>query len=221
MSDQPGTLKLFVKEEIKTSEAPPGTPASVAPILDEERIAKEKVMTEYIRLIGRYVVGHNVKSRWVTSVDISKVLVDAKDLLALISLPRGRHSSVAALAHPQIDDKDPLRFFVLPNGMIIINPIITNHTKYYVLKDEGCMSFSDKDIKNVNRFHKITVTYQTLVENEDPEKEPILSKIETEELSGRPAQVFQHECGHLNGCNIYDDTYSPEFSLGLGKEIIK
>jgi hypothetical protein len=41
----------------------------------------------------------------------------------------------------------------------------------------------------------------------------------TEELSGGPSHVFQHECGHLNGCNIYDEDYSPDRSIGMGDGI--
>lgn len=212
---------MSVKEEIRTNDIPPGkaTPSAQErqeQLPKEEVEKRRKIMLEYTRLSGRYCPPHNKKSRWVKPSDLPLVVADGKDLVAMCSLPRGKYSGISALAHPQIDDKNPLRFFVLPNGMVIINPVIINHTKVPVFKEEGCMSFPDNDIKKmVPRYNKVTVTYQTLT-HEGEKTEPILSKPMTEGLNGGPAHVFQHECGHLNGCNIYDADYSPDKSIGLG-----
>lgn len=217
----PKTHEVKVAEEIKIGEIPPGTPKpslkQIEENLPKEEVEKrQKIMLEYTRLSGRYCKPHNLKSRWVGAVDIDRVLADGKDLVAMCNLPRGKYSGIAALAHSQIDDKDPLRFFVLPNGMVIINPVIMTHTKAPIQKAEGCMSFPDHDIKkDVNRFNKISVTYQTLARKDENSK-PELSKPITEDMGGGHSHVFQHECGHLNGCNIYDENYAPEKSIGLG-----
>ena len=213
---------VFAADDVNIKDIPPGKSASDAFKEHEEALPKEeiekrqRIMLEYTRLSGRYVNPHNKKSRWVTPEDMPRVLSDGKDLVAMCNLPRGKYSGIAALAHSQIDDKDPLRFFVLPNGIVIINPVITNHTKVPVFKDEGCMTFPDKDIKkNVERYNKCDVTYQTLGRT-DEKSEPTLTKPITEHLTSGNAHVFQHECGHLNGCQIYDEDYSASKSIGFG-----
>ena len=134
----------------------------------------------------------------------------------MCNLPRGKYSGIAALAHSQIEDKNPLRFFVLPSGVVIVNPVIADHTKASIFKIEGCMSFPDENIKNlVPRYNKITVTYQTF-ERENKDSEPTLSKPITEDLISGAAHVFQHEISHLNGSNIYDDNFKAESGEGLG-----
>lgn len=213
MSEQPQTLEINVHEEIKIKDIPPGGAASQ----EEESQRREKIIAETNRLLGRYVAPHNKKSRWVKAVDISRVLSDGKDMLALCGIPRGLAMSARAIAHPQIDDQDPLRFFVLPSGMVIINPVILTHTQTPVFKDnEGCMSYPDRPApKNFPRYNKVTVTYQTLG-TKGTDKTPVLTRTSTETLNGGPAHIFQHECGHLNGSNMFDADYDPKKSIGLG-----
>jgi hypothetical protein len=67
----------------------------------------------------------------------------------------------------------------------------------------------------IQRYNKITVTYQTLA-RKDEKSDPILSPPATEELNGGPAHVFQHEIGHLNGGNIYDEDYTADKSVAFG-----
>ena len=205
---QPDTLSINVAEEIKTKEVPPGTPKPSAKekqeALPKEEIEKrQKVMLEYTRLMGRYCEPHNKKSRPVTEKDIDRLMADGKDLAAMCNLPRGKYSGISALAHPQIEDKDPMRFFVLSNGMVIINPTIDKHTKVPVFKNEACMSFFDRDVKTmVPRFNKVTVTYQTLERGEGDKI--VLSKPVTEELSGGQAHIFQHKIDHFDCVYIYE-----------------
>ena len=221
MSTDPNVLQINVQEDVKTGDVPPGTPAPTLKQIEEnlprEEVEKrQKIMLEYTRLLSRYCEPHNKKSRWVTNADIPTVLADGKDLVAMCNLPRGKYSSIGALAHTQIEANDPLRFFVFPNGMVVINPVITSNTKVPVMKKEACMSFADNEIiPELPRYNKITVTYQTL-SRADENSEPVLSKTITETFNGGVSHVYQHECGHLNGCNIYDTDYSPERSIGLG-----
>ena len=209
------TLKVSVAEDIKLADVPPGG-GPAAQMTSEEREKHEKYTLELTRLMGRYVTPHNKKSRWVTQEDITRVLHDAQDMLAMCGLPHGKHNGALAIAHSQIEDQDPLRFFVLPNGMVVINPVITNHTKFGQGKEEGCMSFPLESIKkDVLRYNKVEATYQTLRQI-DGEETPALTGPVSESLNGRGAQIFQHECGHLNGCNVYDTDYSPIKSIYMG-----
>lgn len=221
-------LQVQADETINTKDVPPGTSYAQALREHEESLPKEevekrqKIMLEYTRLSSRYCEPHNNKSRWVKAEDLAKVVADGQDLVAMCNLPRGKYSGIAALAHPQIDAVDPLRYFVFPNGMVIINPVITSHTKTPVMKAEGCMSHEDKDVKkDVPRFNKITVTYQTLTKR-DKDDSPALSDPVTETLNGGQAHVFQHEVDHLNGQDIYMENFNPEnvswFGIGA-KEV--
>jgi len=215
MQTEPKTLEVSVSEEIKTKEAPPGTPAKVAQ-KNEEKLPpaevekRQKIMLEYTRLLARYVEPHNKKSRWVKKEDLPRLLADGKDLVAMCNLPRGNYAGIAALAHSQMDIFFPLRFFVMQKGMVIINPVIITHTKTTVEKNEGCMSHPYKPVKTgVPRYNKITVIYQTL-ERLDDKSEPTISKPITEGFNGSAGHVFSHEVDHCNGQNIYDKNFNPE-----------
>jgi len=218
MSNDPNTLKISIAEEINMRDVPPGASA----VAKEEMLPKDeaekrqKIMLEYTRLSGRYCPPHAKKARWVELQDLPRVLADGRDMVAMCNLPRGNYSGISALSHVEIEDKDPLRFFVLPNGLVVINPMIVSHTQYPVTKDEGCMMYPENDVKKgIERFNKVTVIYQTLA-RENENSDPIVSKPVTEHLSGGPSHVFQHECSHLNGANIFSDDFVPQSSVGFG-----
>lgn len=220
-NEEPKVLEISVSEDVGLKDVPPGTPKQPTFKEREENLPKEevekrqKIMLEYTRLSGRYCKPHNTRSRWVTVADMDRVLSDGKDMVAMCNLPRGKYSGGSAIAHPQIDDKDPLRFFVFPDGKVIINPVITDHTKFTTEKIEGCLSFPDEEPKKVMRYNKITVTYQTL-QKVDKDSKPIISEPITEKLSGGASHTFQHELSHLNGVQIYDNDFKPESCEGLG-----
>ena len=214
-------LKVSVTEEIKTTEVPPGTPLADFEHGDEklpkeEKEKRQKIMIEYTRLMGLYCKPHKKKSRWVEKKDLERVVRDGQDLVALCGLPRGRYSGIAALTHSQIEKKDPLRFFVLAKGMVIINPMIFNHTRIPIFKDEGCMSYPDKKIERmVPRYNRITVMYQTLERLEDG-GEPRMTYQIVESFNGGMGHIFQHAISHCNGMNIYDKGFKPEGCVGFG-----
>lgn len=64
---------------------------------------------------------------------------------------------------------------------------------------EGCMSFPGRKPRCVKRFFEIKVTYQYPVK--------ILGfwflRRKTETIEALKAQIFQHECEHMEGKNIY------------------
>lgn len=204
MENQPKTLSINVTDDIKTKDIPPGETS-----LNESS-------EYYQQAINRCVPAHNVKSRWVTLSDVPLIIKEAKILLALCNLTFGDYTNIPALAHTQINDKDPLRFFVLNSGVIIINPIIINHTKVPVLLIEGCISYpKEKKLNLVPRYNKITVTFQTVINPKDDGNLELSTPI-TKEFNTRMSQIFQHEISHLNGFNIYDKGYQAENSVGFG-----
>lgn len=190
-------LKVNVAEEIKMEDMGLGGDKP------EDHMAKYR--EETLAYLKRYVPPHRKISRTVTEADIDRVIKDGEVMLILCSIPRGMYGNISAIAHPQIDDNDPLRFFVLSSGMIIINPIVVNHTKTPVFKSEGCCTYPEEPMnESVMRYHKIQVSHQTLIKDGKDGKIK-LSEPKTVDLSGNVAQVFLHETDHLNAIYIYDE----------------
>jgi len=142
--------------------------------------------------LARYVDAHSKVSREVTQDDIGRVLNEAEIMHKLCFTPRGKYPSAVAIAHPQIDDQDPLRFFVTVTGEMIINPSIKDGTKVLVDNYEGCMTYPDADMVKVMRHNVIDLTYQTVL------KDGTLSEMMEKTLSGKTAKFIQHEIAHLD-----------------------
>lgn len=134
---------------------------------------------------------HKIKSREVIDADIKRVIEDAEGMAKYI----GGHC--VALAHSQVENNDPLRFFIFQNGQVIINPIITRHVNYTVDSNEGCMTYPDLEAKTKQRWHKIEVEYQTIVDKKLSEKMQV-------QLTGLRAFIFQHEINHFDAIYCYD-----------------
>lgn len=224
MSQELESLKLFVTENIILKDVPPGGPPITIPspipdnLSPEEKEKRQKQMTEYIRLSGRYISPHHLKSKWVEKSDLPIILADGKDLIEMCDMPRGKYPNAYAIAHSQIEDKRPLRFFVLNSGMVMINPVIINHTKFPVFTDEGegCMSYPELAPRQmVPRFNKIIVMYQTL--RKDGTGPLYITDPVIEHLSGKISQIVQHEACHCNGYLIYDEKNDPDLCLWLGE----
>lgn len=113
-----------------------------------------------------------------------EIIVDLKDTI--------REKNLVGLAANQIGyDK---RIFVINfNGDLrsFVNPIITK-TGGLELSREGCASIPDKEFVRP-RHNDIEVTYMTP-----------LGKIESRQLVGMAATVFQHEIDHLDGMLLSD-----------------
>jgi peptide deformylase len=161
--------------------------------MDKEKIEK---------LLKRYVKPHQKISREVEEADLERVIEEAVIMHDLCYIPIGKTNGGCAVAHQQIDDKDPLRFFVIrDSGKIIINPKIVNHTKSLVDSKEGCLSFSEEYPIIVQRWNKIEVEYQTLGPGEE-EDSVVLVDVK-EGVSGRDAKIYQHELDHFDCKYIY------------------
>lgn len=169
------------------------------------------------KLIQRIVYPHPKVSREVLENDVEKVIEESRVLYLLCFAPIGRYKGALAMHHAQIDDTDPLNFFITAERKIVINPVILDHTKTTVDSREGCMSFFDVEPIIVQRWNKIDVEYTTLMTDpEDPSKIKLSSRIH-QKLSGQEAKVFQHEFNHGLGKYIYP--YEPKITKE-GLEVI-
>jgi len=168
---------------------------------------KKETVVE-IDFLSRMVEPHEKVSREVTKEDIPRVVEEAKIMYNLCFTVNGRFQGGYAIAHPQIDDKDPLRFFVTHKKEIIINPKMIRHTNHPVDSKEGCLSFPHLPVKIVNRFHRSDWEYQGITPDATD-----LAPIAIIDLSGPESKIFQHETDHLNGILIYP--------LNMSKENIK
>lgn len=153
--------------------------------------------------LERMVPPHTKVSRTVISSDVERVVEESKILHAICFEPSGMYGGALAMHHSQIDDKDPLNFFVTFDRKIVINPIVTRHSNYMVDSKEGCRSFPDKPEINVDRWRILEVDYLTIMVDPDNEKKFKLSSIQHEELRGREAFIYQHEIQHSKGEFIY------------------
>lgn len=162
------------------------------------------------------VAPHKKISRDVTNDDLAKVkgLADHMMILAYGLIRDRIFGKVYAIAHPQIDADDPMRFFWLNSdeplvkendlfGLgtnIIINPIITRQSQPSCIKSEGCLTFPGRSSINVYRSQKLELTYQVIGESGELESR-------TAKLSGLGAQILQHEIDHFNARYVYADAF--------------
>lgn len=145
------------------------------------------------------IPAHRVLSRDVTPEDVARVKADAAIMVVVTKIPYGLYANAYAIAHPQVTDQDPLKFFVTKDNEIICNPVITYASKLKRPMEEGCMTFADKKKKAMFRPYKITVEFQYITEN------GTLSEKISDTFKGIEAQVFQHEIEHFEGKYIYDE----------------
>jgi len=153
---------------------------------------------EPIDFFSKLVKPHNKKSRPVVETDIPRLIEDAKTMFNLCYTRCGNYNGAHAVHHSQIDDIDPLNFFVTAGQEIFINPVITRHTKTTVSSKEGCLSFYNLPEKIVERYHKCEFSCQTL------NKDNKLSEKIHLKMQGKDAKVFSHEIDHANCIYIYE-----------------
>lgn len=152
-----------------------------------------------VSLLSLYVRPHEKISRKVEEKDIPVIVEYAEKLQKLCHTRSGIYPSAFAIAHCQINDTDPLRFYVTWEGNIIINPVILRHTRNTVSDLEGCLSFPRNMPVKVERWYKLELCYDTLEKDGDSYKlSPRVAN-----LKGREARIAQHEQDHLDGKMIY------------------
>lgn len=175
------------------SHKPPSDKASLTNPTITKKIIK--------KLVSYYVAPHHTVSREVFEDDLPTIDKDGDIMYKLLFCRVGNHPGAHAIAHPQIEDKHPLRFFVTPVA-IIINPKILNWREPTMTKREGCMSFPNEPLTMVKRLNKIKVSFQTIIQK--PDGSFGLSEILERDVKGLEAEVWQHEIDHLNGKYIYE-----------------
>ena len=125
-------------------------------------------------------------------VDVKKENNEVRDLVLKLKRTLRAHEDGVGLAAPQIGVKKRV-FCINFKGDIrsYINPVISN-AENLVINREGCLSLPGKQYL-IPRYNKISVMYQTP-----------LGKIESVQMLGMAAFVFQHELNHLDGITLAD-----------------
>lgn len=177
--------------------------------MDPKDLKPEDVKLEEVRpytmeeLVKRVVAPHNKKSRDAVASDIERIKEEARVLHSLCFAPQGLYGGAYAMHHSQIDDQDPINFFVTAERNIIINPKITKTVRFYVDSKEACMTFFNEPMKTVKRFRKIEVEFITLMLDPEDSDKLIFSSPIQKTLKGREAFVYQHEFDHGQASYIY------------------
>lgn len=153
---------------------------------------------EELEIWKKIVPPHKIIARLVTEKDIERVIEDTKVMYEICL------TGAYAMHHSQINESDPLSFFVTSNRKIIINPQITNQTKVMIDGLEGCLTFMKPWI-NIPRSNKIEVEYVTIMTDPNDSTKFKFSSIIKEDFSGMEARIFQHEFDHGESKYIYDD----------------
>lgn len=177
-------------------------------------------------VLSRLVPPHTLKSRQVTEADIERVVEESKILyeICLTDEGMGIYRGAYAMHHSQIDDKDPLDFFVTHEKKIVINPKALNHSNYFTNSKEGCVTFAGRERVIVPRWHKLEVEYVTLMSDPDNEGKFKFSSPVEEFVTSLQSFIFQHEMGHGNAEYIFPlsepvvsmETLDPKFK-GIGR----
>lgn len=152
-------------------------------------MAKIKANPDYVREVE---TDYDKLSERANEVDLAKENKDIQKIILELKNTIRNDEKMTALSANQIGyDK---RIICLNfNGDIrtFINPIITN-VKGLILSRETCHSIPNKTFIRT-RHAKVSITYQTP-----------LGKIESIDLVGLAANVFQHHIDHLDGLLISD-----------------
>jgi peptide deformylase len=135
---------------------------------------------------------HALVSREVTEADLPRVLRDIDLMMGAFA-----QENCLALAHPQVEDRDPLRFYVRCDGEVFINPYIEWRGPGEVESREGCMTFPGRPETVKRRADRVVVSYRTLEFGR-------LSDWRRASLGSLNARVAQHEIDHLDGIYCYE-----------------
>lgn len=124
--------------------------------------------------------------------DIAEEVDRMKDFINRINKHGYFGRKCLALAQPQINAENPLRYFVDKDGVVYINPKILEKDQLVPAK-ETCLSYPHRGPKKLKRYFKVKVEY---LDNE--------MKKHTKQFDGVMSAIFQHEQDHFNAVYIYD-----------------
>lgn len=168
--------------------------------MNKEEKTEEQINQEDI---ARLVVPHHKKSRKAEPKDIERIVEESKVLYRLCFTQNGLYKGAFAMHHSQIEEKDPIDFFVTAERKIVINPNITKHSNYKVDSNEGCASFPNHEMVVVQRWRITEVEYVSLIISPNDKDKFVFSGNREDRLTGHEANIFQHEADHANGIFIH------------------
>lgn len=113
-----------------------------------------------------------------------KDLPTAKDLLETLKANADR--CVGMAANMIGVSKRIIAFSVGKAYFVMLNPVVTNHSKDEYEAEEGCLSL--KGTRKTMRYKSVTVEYLD-----------VKMRKQKESFSGFAAQIIQHELDHLEG----------------------
>lgn len=152
-----------------------------------------------------------IEPQYIPSAEVSNwfgIQTEAEQLAAFVD----EHKTAYAIHHMQVSEK-PLNFFVLHEESLkefipslgsryIINPKVTGIMEQTRMPMyEGCASFPYRKPKKVMRAFIVRVEYDI-----PDETAPNGLKHQAKQVERIIAQIFQHECDHAQGKNIYFDS---------------
>lgn len=156
------------------------------------------------------IAPHKNVSRLVTEEDLDRVYQESEKMFPLLNTKIGLYNGFYAIAHPQVEEDRPLRFFIVnPKAMeffkyqsiVIINPVILRHTNSTIESEEGCLTFAKYPPAKVQRWNKCEAEFSPLMFDEN--KKPYIGKRIKLSLNGIVSKIFQHEIDHLDAIYIY------------------
>lgn len=122
-----------------------------------------------------------------------------EEMVELCTQPVGKFPAAHAIAHCQVEEDNPLRFFVCIEGFAVVNPRIIEKSEPF-MHTEGCYSFPYRDPKKVRRFNRVKVEY---IEVKKGKMFGWSIKKRVREFTDLQACIYQHEIGHFNCHTIY------------------
>lgn len=132
----------------------------------------------------------------------------------------GEHPKAYCLAHCQVNQDNPYRFFVADKEFVkkekffkhqvVINPKIISTTGEQFYITEACMSYPFKKEKKMHRHMFLSVEYEI------PTVLGHLRKVKVD-VKWPVSQIFQHEIQHMDGSSIY---YSQEEMKIYAKTVV-
>lgn len=141
--------------------------------------------------------------------DIPMIQALLPDIIELCKNPIGKFSGAYAIAHCQVEKENPLTFFVIKTGEVIINPVILTKSGRFP-HSEGCLSYKYRPMKKVSRYSNIMVNYISLKKNKlslwrlkTHKKREIKFVKGSKDPKDMLACIFQHEIHHFTNNYIY------------------
>lgn len=148
-------------------------------------------------------------------------LAEIREILKMIVaekcyFPASKHTDCFAVAQPQVNEENPLRYFVINpkweelaksfKGIIIVNPkLLQGDWRTMKTQPEACLSFPYRPMVKVQRFLSIEAQYDIIyvIKDDDGNFHSKAKEKKVVILEGVAAVVFQHSLDCLNGKYIY------------------